>query len=77
MEITKYGASPSHFWQSRFSNWHFVNKYFCDELTAWEANKDIQPDFNQYKAAAYIWRCLSKSEDECSLAMTHAVRHLR
>ena len=41
---------------------------------AWEANIDIQPVFNHYKAVAYMCAYLSKSEDECSLAMTQAVR---
>ena len=40
---------------------------------AWEANMDIQPVFNQYKAVAYVCAYLSKSEDECSFAMTQAV----
>ena len=41
---------------------------------AWEANMGIQPVFNHYKAVAYMCAFLSKSEDECSLAMTQAVR---
>ena len=35
---------------------------------------DIQPVFNRYKDVAYMCAYLSKSEDECSLAMTQAVR---
>ena len=58
----------------RLPNSCFVNNYFCDGLMAWEANMDIQPVFNQYKAVAYICSYLSKSEDEYSLAMTQAVR---
>ena len=42
---------------------------------AWESNMDIQPVFNQYKAVAYMCAYLSKSEEECSLAMIQAVRN--
>ena len=45
---------------------------FCDGRIAWKANMDII--FNQYKAVAYMCAYLSKSEDECSLALTEAVR---
>ena len=48
----------------------FVNNYFCDGLMAWEANMNIQFAFNHYKAVAYTCAYLSKSEDECCLAMT-------
>ena len=41
---------------------------------AWEANMDIQPVFNHYKAVAYMCAYLSKSENECSVAMKQAVR---
>ena len=47
----------------------FVNNYFTESLRAWEANMDIQPVFNQYKAVTYMCKYLSKSEDECSKAM--------
>ena len=49
-----------------------IEDYFCDGRIAWKANMDII--FNQYKAVAYMCAYLSKSEDECSLAKTHAVR---
>ena len=52
----------------------FVNNYFCDGLMAWEANMDIQPVFNHYKAVAYMCAYLSKSENECSVAMKQTVR---
>ena len=52
----------------------FVNNYFCDGLMAWEANMDIQPVFNHYKAVAYMCAYLSKSENECSVAMKQALR---
>ena len=41
---------------------------------AWEANRDIQPAFNHYKAVAYMCAYFSKSENECSVAMKQAVR---
>ena len=50
----------------------FVNNYFTDGLLAWEANIDIQPVFNHYKAVACMYAYLSKSEDECSQAMNQA-----
>ena len=58
----------------RPSNSCFVNNYFSDGLLSWEANLDIQPVFNHYKAVAYMRSYLSKSEDECSQAMTQADR---
>ena len=51
-----------------------VNNYFCHGLMTWEANMDIQPVFNQYKAAAYLCAYLSKSKQECSLATSQVVR---
>ena len=41
---------------------------------AWEANMDIQPVFNHYKAVAYMCAYLSKSENECSVAIKQALR---
>ena len=52
----------------------FVNNYFTDGLLAWEANIDIQPVFNHYKAVAYMCTYISKSEDECSQAMRQALK---
>ena len=51
-----------------------MNNCFCDGLMAWEANMDIQPVFNHYKAVAYMSAYLSKSESECSVAMKQAVQ---
>ena len=51
-----------------------MNNYFCGGLLAWEANMNIQPAFNHYKAVAYMCVYLSKSENECSVAMKQAVR---
>ena len=39
-----------------------------------EANLDIQPVFNHYKAVAYIRLFFSKSEDEWTQAMSEAVK---
>ena len=58
----------------RPANSCFMNNYFCDGLMVWEANMDIQPIFNQYKEVAYMCAYLSKSENECSVAMEQAVR---
>ena len=52
----------------------FVNNYFSDGLLAWEANLDIQTVFNHYKAVACMCAYLSKCEDECSQAMSQAVK---
>ena len=41
---------------------------------AWEANTDIQPVFNHYKAIANMCAFLSKSENECLVTMKQAVR---
>ena len=50
----------------RPTNSCFVNNYFDIGLLVWEANIDIQPVFNYYKAATYMCSYLSKQEDECS-----------
>ena len=47
----------------------FVNNYFKSGLLARQANMDILPVFNEYKAATYMCSYFSKSKDECSLAM--------
>ena len=40
----------------------FVNNYFKVGLSAWQANMDIQPVFNEHNAIAYMCGYLSKSE---------------
>ena len=52
----------------------FVNNYFSDGLKAWQANMDIQPVFNEYKAVTYMCSYFSKSEDQCSAAMKQAAK---
>ena len=50
----------------------FTNNFFEDGILAWEANIDIQPVLDYYKAVAYMCAYLSKSEDESSEAMKQA-----
>ena len=50
----------------------FVNNYFTIGLQAWEANIDIQPVFNYYKAVTYMCSYFSKCETESSVAMKNA-----
>ena len=52
----------------------FENSYFTDGLLAWEANLDIQPVFNYYKAISHMCAYLSKSEDECSHTMQEVLK---
>ena len=50
----------------------YVNNYFTIGLEAWEANLDIQPVFNYFKAISYMCSYFSKCETESSLAMKKA-----
>jgi len=50
----------------------FINNYFVEGLMAWEANLDIQPVLDYYKAVSYMCAYLSKAEDESSEAMKKA-----
>ena len=52
----------------------FVNNYFAEGLMAWQANIDIQPVINHYKAVAYMCAYFSKCEDEASKAMEQAAK---
>ena len=52
----------------------FVNNYFDVGLSAWQANMDIQPVFNEYKAILYMCSYFAKSEDQCSEAMKEAAK---
>ena len=58
----------------RLPNSCFVNNYFTLGLSSWEANLDIQPVYNYYKAITYMCAYLSKTEDECSHAMNQAAQ---
>ena len=44
----------------------FVNNYFSNGVLSWEANLDIQPVLNHYKALAYMHSYLSNSEKTIS-----------
>ena len=57
----------------RTPNSCFVNNYFYDGLMAYQANMSMQQVFNHYKAVAYMCAYLSKSENECSVAIKQAV----
>ena len=70
--ISENSDFQSHY--KRAPNSWFVNYCFCDGLMAWGANMDIQPVFNHYKAVAYMCAYLSKSENECSVAMKEAAQ---
>ena len=50
----------------------FINNYFALGLEAWEANLDIQPVFNYFKAVSYMCSYFSKCETESSIAMKKA-----
>ena len=58
----------------RPTNSCFVNNYFVDGLRGWEANIDIQPVINHYKAVSYMCAYFSKSEDESTEAMKQAAK---
>ena len=49
-----------------------MNNYFPLGLTCWQANLDIQPVFNEFKAVSYMCAYFSKSEDQTSQAMKQA-----
>jgi len=55
----------------------FVNNYFSDGLLSWEANIDIQPVFNYYKAITYMCAYFSKCEEKCSVPMKEALRQAK
>ena len=52
----------------------FVNSWFRIGLLAWEANLDIQPFFNHFKAVTYMSVYLSKTEDEDSHAVNQTFK---
>ena len=60
----------------RQTNYCFVNNYFAEGLFSWQANIDIQPVINHYKAVAYMCAYFSKSEDESSEAMKQAAMNI-
>ena len=52
----------------------FTNNYYDVGLKFWQANMDIQPVFNEYKAMTYMCQYFSKTEDQCSQPMKQAVK---
>ena len=63
--------------QYRPPNSCFINNNFPDGLRAWQANIDIQPVFNHYKAVSYMCAYFSKSEDEVSKGMQEAAKEAK
>ncbi|XP_066911767.1 uncharacterized protein [Clytia hemisphaerica] len=57
----------------RNTNSCFVNNYFEEGLLAWQANIDLQPVFNHYKAVQYMCAYFSKNETSSSNAMKEAL----
>ena len=57
----------------RDTNSCFVNNYFEEGLLAWQANIDLQPVFNHYKAVQYMCSYFSKTETSSSNAMKEAL----
>lgn len=55
----------------------FVNNYFSEGLMSWEANIDIQPVYNYYKAVTYMCAYFSKCEDKCSVAMKETLNQAK
>ena len=60
----------------RQPNFCFFNIYFDAGLKDWRAIMDIQPVFNEYKAATYMYMCqyFAEIQDQCSQAMKHATK---
>ena len=51
-----------------------VNDCFDVGVKAWQANMDIQPVFNKYKAVTYMCQYFWKTEGQCSQAMKQATK---
>ena len=51
---------------NRSPNSCFLNNCHLVRILAWGIKLDMQPVFNRYKAVAYIFAFLSKSENECT-----------
>ena len=54
----------------------FVN-YNSVLMKAWEANLDIQPVHNYFKALTYMTACFPKSESEASESLKQAAKEIR
>ena len=55
----------------------FVNNYNPVLLKAWEANLDIQPVHNYFKALTYMTAYFSKSESEVSESLKQAAKEIK
>lgn len=55
----------------------FINNYNPQFLIAWNANIDLQPVFNYYKASSYLCSYFSKNESETSQALIHAAKEIK
>ena len=55
----------------------FVNNYNPMFLKAWQANIDLQPVYNYYKAISYLASYFSKSKTETSEALKQTLNGIR
>ena len=55
----------------------FVNIYNPVLLKEWEANLDIQPEHNYFKALTYMTAYFSKSESEVSESLKQAAKEIK
>ena len=55
----------------------FVNNYNLVLLTAWEANLDIQPLHNYFKALTYMTVFFSKSKGEVSESLKQVAKEIK
>ena len=60
----------------RPANSCFIKNYNPVILTAWQANMDIQPVYNYYRAVSYMCSYFSKSETEISVTMKEASKEV-
>ena len=58
----------------REPNFYLVNNHFDVGLKAWQANINIQPVFNKYKAVTHMFQYFSKTENWCWQAMKQAAK---
>ena len=52
----------------------FINNFFSEGLQVWQANIDIQPVFNHYKAVTYMCAYFSKAEDKTCEAIKQTAK---
>ena len=61
----------------RNTNSYFINNCNPVLLKAWQANIDLQPVYNYYKAVSYMTAYFSKSENSISEAMKQAIKEIK